>query len=308
MAKRRGSSGDEVSLFPFLSILACLIGALVAIIVVLVVAQTEKMEGRTPEDIQMAQEVLNIKKELEKRDEQKANLDEKVAALKKIQEEVEDLKVRFAKLRKLLDSSKEVKQQNMEISQQLQKELDDLLLEMDGLKRQQELSKKEIALLMAELEKRKIPEDKKPPPVQVQPSGSGMGEETKVYFVEASSGSLKVLKPWGDEDYRLSAQPDVVVGDHAYNHFLLELQKDKNSLILFLVRDDGYGAYNNGAGRAESDYGIRVGKLPIPGRGDLQLDLFEKFRGKVPPPPPPPSSAPSGTPPTTPPGAPPPAK
>lgn len=279
-----------------MSILACLIGALVMIIVVLVVAQTEKMEGRTPEEIQMAQEVLNIKKELEKREEEKKVLEEKLAELKKLQEEIEDRKVRFAKLRKLLDSSKEVQQQNMEISQQLQKELDDLLLELDGLKRQQDESKKEIALLMAELEKRKVPKDKKPPPVQVQPSGSGMGEETKVYFVEASGGSLKLLKPWGDEDYRLSSQAEVVVGDHAYNHFLLELQKDKNSLILFLIRDDGYGAFNNGAGRAESDYGIRVGKLPIPGRGELQLDLFEKFRGKVPPPPPKPSEAPSGAP------------
>jgi hypothetical protein len=100
----------------------------------------------------------------------------------------------------------------------------------------------------------------------------------------------------------------VVVGDHSYNHFLLELQKDKNSLILFLVRDDGYGAFNNGAGRAESDYGIRVGKLPIPGRGELQLDLFEKFRGKIPPPPPAPSNVPPGTAPPPPPGTPPPAK
>jgi hypothetical protein len=285
MAKRRSSSGDEVSLFPFLSILACLIGALVIIIVVLVVAQTDRMEGRSPEEIKMAQEVLNIKKELEKREKQKAVLDEKLAELKKIEEEVEERKVRFAKLRKLLDSSKEVQQQNMEISQQLQKELDNLLLELDGLKRQQAESKKEMALLLAELEKRKVPKDKKPPPVQVQPSGSGMDSNTKVYFVEASGGGLKLLKPWGDEDYRLSAQAEVVIGDHAFNHFLLELQKDKNSLILFLIRDDGYGAFNNGAGRAETDYGIRVGKLPIPGRGELQLDMFEKFRGKVSPPP-----------------------
>ena len=296
MAKRRSSSGEEVSLFPFLSILACLIGALVIIIVVLVVAQTERMEGRAPEEIKMAQEVLNIKKELEKREEEKAKLDEKLAELKKVEEEVEDKKLRFAKLRKLLDSSKDVQQQNMEISQQLQKELDDLLLQLDGLKKQQTESKKEIELLMAELEKRKVPKDKKPPPVQVQPSGSGMGAETKVYFVEATGGGLKLLKPWGEEDYRLSAQAEVVLGDHAFNHFLLELQKDKNSLILFLIRDDGYGAFNNGAGRAESDYGIRVGKLPIPGRGELQLDLFEKFRGKISAPPPAPSDMPPGSP------------
>jgi hypothetical protein len=287
MAKRRGSSGDEVSLFPFLSILACLIGALVMIIVVLVISQTEKAEGRTAEEIQMAQDFLNMKKEIEKREQEQAVVKEKLAVLEKLQQEIEDKKQRFAKLRKLLDSSKEVQEQNKEITQKLQKELDDLLLELDGLKKQQTETKKEIELLMAELEKRKIPEDKKPPPVQVQPSGSGMAEGTKVYFVEASGSGLKVLQPWGDEDYRLSAKPEVVVADHSFNHFLLELQKDKNSLILFLIRDDGYGAFNNGAGRAESDYGIRVGKLPIPGRGELQLDLFETFRGKVPPPPPP---------------------
>jgi hypothetical protein len=287
MAKRRGSSGDEVSLFPFLSILACLIGALVMIIVVLVISQTEKAEGRTAEEIQMAQDFLKMKKEIEQREQQQAVVKEKLAILEKLQEEIEDKKQRFAKLRKLLDSSKEVQEQNKEITQKLQKELDDLLLELDGLKKQQTETKKEIELLLAELEKRKIPEDQKPPPVQVQPSGSGMAEGTKVYFVEASGSGLKVLQPWGEEDYRLSAKPEVVVADHSFNHFLLELQKDKNSLILFLIRDDGYGAFNNGAGRAESDYGIRVGKLPIPGRGDLQLDLFEKFRGKVSPPPPP---------------------
>jgi hypothetical protein len=76
-----------------------------------------------------------------------------------------------------------------------------------------------------------------------------------------------------------------VVADAAYNHFLTEVAKDKNSLILYLIRDDGQGAFNNGAGRAEGDYKIRIGKLPIPGRGQLDLALFEKYRGKVPPPP-----------------------
>ena len=37
-------------------------------------------------------------------------------------------------------------------------------------------SKKEVAVLLAELEKLKIPKDKEVPPVVVQPSGSGMSE------------------------------------------------------------------------------------------------------------------------------------
>ncbi len=295
MAKRRGSSGETLNLFPFLDIVSCLIGVLVLLIVLLVVSQTGNADGRTMEEIQMAQDYLDMKREIEEREEQKLILKEKLAVLEKIEQELEERRQRFAKLRKLLDSSKEVQERNKEITQQLQKELDDLLVEIDGLKKQQTESKEEIKLLLAALEERKIPEDKKPPPVQVQPSGSGMGADTKVFFVEASGGGLKLLKPWGDEDYRLSSRAEVVVADHAYNHLLLELQKDKNSLILFLIRDDGYGAYMNGAGRAESDYGIRVGKLPIPGRGELQLDLFEPYRGKVPPPPPSASEAPPGS-------------
>ncbi|HAL72973.1 MAG TPA: hypothetical protein DCP71_14495 [Verrucomicrobiales bacterium] len=283
MAQRRESSGDEVSLFPFLSILACLIGALVLIIVVLVVAQAGKAEGRTPEEIRMAQDFQRMKKEIEERKKLDIVLKEKLAELEKLQQDVKDREQRFIKLRKIIDSSKEVQEQNKEISQKLQKELDDLLTEVDGIKRQQTETKKEIELLMAEIKKRQIPESKKVPPVVVQPSGSGMSDNTKVYFVECSSGSLKILSAWG-EDYRLSATPSVVVADVNYNHFLSEVAKNKDSLILFLIRDDGQGAFNTGAGRAEADYSIRIGKLPIPGRGVLDLALFDKYRGKIPAP------------------------
>ena len=172
----------------------------------------------------------------------------------------------------------------MKLSQKMQKELDDLLLELEGMKQQQAESKKEIATLMAELKKRDVPPEKKLPPVIVQPSGSGMPADTKVYFVEATGGTLKILGAWG-EDYRLSATAAVVVADVAYNHFLTEVAKNPKSLVLFLIRDDGAAAFNNGAGRAENDYKVRVGKLPIPGRGVLDLGLFAKFRGTVPPPP-----------------------
>jgi len=132
--------------------------------------------------------------------------------------------------------------------------------------------------------------------VVVQPSGSGMAADTKVYFVEATAGALKILGAWG-EDYRLSATAAVVVADVAYNHFLTEVAKNPKSLLLFLIRDDGQAAFNNGAGRAENDYKVRIGKLPIPGRGVLDLALFAKFRGTVPPPPAAPPAPPAVTPP-----------
>lgn len=301
MAKRRESAGGEVSLFPFLSILACLIGALVLMIVVLVIAQVGKAEGRSAEDIRRAQEYQKMKKEIQERKELDVVLKEKMAELEELQKKAEEKTQQYVKLRNLLSSSKEMQEANLKISQQLQKQLDDLMTEIDGLKLQQEESKKLIATLTAELKKRQVPPDKKIPPVVVQPSGGGMAEDQKVYFVEASGGALKVLGAWGAEDYRLSAQAEVVVADPVYNHFLLEVAKNPKALILFLVRDDGAGAYNNGAGRAETDYKIRTGKLPIPGRGVLDLAMFDKYRGKIPPPPAaapaPPATAPApGTP------------
>lgn len=286
MAKRRANEGGEVSLFPFLSILACLIGALVLMIVVLVMSQMGKAEGRTPDEIERAQEYIKLKKEIEERKVTDVEIAEKLKKLEELQKKVEEKEQQYAKLRKLLDTSKDLQDANMQISLQLQKELDDLIVEIEGLKEQQKTSQKEIAALKAELEKRKVPEDKKIPPVVVQPSGSGMGEDTKVFFVEAAGGALKILDAWG-EDYRLSATPQVVVADAAYNHLLMELSKNPKSLLLFLVRDDGQGAFNNGAGRASNDYEIRTGKLPIPGKGVLDLAFFDKYRGKIPPPPPP---------------------
>lgn len=305
MAKRRHAAKDEILLVPFLDILCSLIGVLILIIVVLCVSQTQQTEGRTPEDVQMSQDAKRMRQEIVERKAQDVILKEKLASLEALQKQIEEKEQRFIKLRKLINTSKDLQEANLKISQKMQKELDDLMLEIEGMKQQQAESKKEIATLMAELKKRDVPPDKKIPPVIVQPSGAGMPADTKVYFVEAGTGALKILGAWG-EDYRLSATASVVVADAAYNYFLTELAKDPKSLILFLIRDDGQGAFNNGAGRAENDYKVRVGKLPIPGRGVLDLNLFAKFRGKIPPPPaappatpapPAPPAPPAGTPP-----------
>lgn len=304
MAKRRPAAKDEILLIPFLDILCSLIGVLVLIIVVLCTSMTQQTDGRPEAEVEMAQEAKKLRKEIKEHKEREIVLNEKLATLEELQKQIDEKQQRYVKLYKLLSTSKEIQEANLKISQKMQKELDDLLLEIEGMKKQQTESQKEIAALMAEIKKRQVPPDKKIPPVIVQPSGSGMAADTKVYFVEAGGGALKILGAWG-EDYRLSASAAVVVADAAYNHFLTEVAKNPSSLVLFLIRDDGQGAFNNGAGRAENDYKVRVGKLPIPGRGVLDLAMFEKFRGKIPPPPgvtpapaPPPAAPPAKAAPT----------
>jgi biopolymer transport protein ExbD len=285
MAKRRPAAKDEILLIPFLDILCSLIGVLVLIIVVMCVSMTQQTEGRTVEEVEDAQEAKRLRKEITETKKQEIVVNEKIATLDELKKQIEERQQRFIKLRKLQSTSKEILETNQKLSQQMQKELDDLMLELDGLKKQQAESKAALDKLAAELKERQVPEDKKVPPVVVQPSGGGMAADTKVFFVEATAGRLKILSAWGKDDYPLSSTAEVVLADVVFNHFLTEVAKIPNALVLFLIRDDGQAAFNNGAGRADNDYKVRIGKLPIPGRGVLDLAMFDKFRGKISPPP-----------------------
>ncbi len=273
-------------LIPFLDILCSLIGVLVLIIVVLCVAQTQKINGRTPEELQRAQEHQRMLKEKKENEKINAVLKDKVEKLEKLQTETKQKEEQVAKLRKLLDTSTADRDKNQEVSQNLMKELDNLLIEVNGLTTQDAPLKKQIADLQAEIKKRQPP-PLKGAPVQVQPGGSGLAKGSKVFFVEASGGKLTFY--WDDKTKNVvSATADVVAVDVAFNAYLKAVQTVPQSKIIFLLRDDGMGAFNLGAGWAQATYGYKVeqiGRLPIPGRGEIDLQMFKEFLGKLTPPP-----------------------
>ncbi len=296
MIRRRSHRSDEILLIPFLDILCSLIGVLVLIIVVLCIAQTQKIQGRTPEELQRAQDFQKLTKEKKENERINELLKDKVVKLEKLQTETKQKQEQVAKLRKLLDTSTADREKNKEVSQNLMKELDNLLLEVNGLSTQDAPLKKQIADLQAEIKKRQPPA-LKGAPVGVQPGGSGLAKGSQVFFVEASGGKLTFY--WdGKKKNVVSATADVVAVDVAFNAFLKAVQGVPQSKIIFLLRDDGMGAYNLGAGWAQANYGYRVdqiGKLPIPGRGEIDLQMFKEFLGQLPQPPeavaPPPTPA-----------------
>ena len=107
----------------------------------------------------------------------------------------------------------------------------------------------------------------------------------------------------------------MLAADEPFNKYLTSVKAVEGSKLLFLLRDDGMGAYNNGAGWAQSNHGFQVRqvtKLLIPGRGEIDLRMFNDFLGSITAPPKPEKPAktpapapPSATPPKppTPPGA-----
>jgi len=298
-------------MIPFLDILCSLIGVLVLIIVVLVIAQTQRINGRTREDVQRAEEHLRLLKAQKAVEAKYAGLAEKLQKLKELQQERSAKQQEADKLKDLLTNSEANKEKNKESASKLQKELEDLAVEIRGLMAQEPDLRKKVQELLAEIAKIQPPE-KKDAPVVVNPGGSGLAPGTAVFFVDAAGDKLTFF--WNEKDTSVvSAVPEVIVSDAAFNSFLEAVKKVPQSKIIFLLRDDGMRAYNLGAGWAQSKYGYKVeqiGKLPVPGRGDLDMRLFGKLLGNLPAPPPPPKPPTAPTPPPAPamaPGTPPPA-
>lgn len=287
MAKRRQAKNEELLLIPFLDILCSLIGVLVLIVVVLCVAQTQRAKGRSQEEIDRSLKYVDALKKQKELNQFKNIVQEDVAKVAELRKVAEEKKERIAKLRKLLGTSKEIQKMNEELNDNMIKELDNLLLEIDGFTREQTDLKKQIAELNDELKKRQIPTTKVVPPVVIQPGGSGLAQGAKVFFVEASGGKLTLF--WDAKKKTvLSAAPEVVIADPVFQFFLGEVKKVPQSKIVFVVRDDGMYAYNNAVGWAQTTYGYglnQIGKIPAPGRGQIDLAMFRDYLGTMNPPP-----------------------
>jgi hypothetical protein len=287
MVKRPKHRSDELMLIPFLDILCSLIGVLVLIIVVLVVAQTQRINGRTPEEIERATEHLRMLKQQQENIKKYAGITEKIKALNELQKNKEDKAKEAEKLKDTITNAVTLKEENKNSATKLQVELENILREIRGFTEQEPELKRKVAELLAEIAKRQPPEGSKDPTVTVNPAGSGLVPGTSVFFIDAAGDKLTYF--WNEKDKSVvSAVPDVIVSDANFNSFLDSVKKIPQSKIIFLLRDDGMRSYNLGAGWAQSKLGFRVdqiGKLPVPGRGALDLRLFGKLAGSLTAPP-----------------------
>ena len=68
-------------------------------------------------------------------------------------------------------------------------------------------------------------------------------------------------------------------GDVRYLALLDEVAASKDRVVPFLLREDGIVTYNQARGVAQARY-ARNGKLPVLGKGKLDLTLFKKPKEK----------------------------
>jgi uncharacterized membrane protein (DUF106 family) len=284
MARRRGEEDEGVSLFPFLSIIACVIGVLTLLISTLSLAQMGSNENVAEleyfEDLQrdlkeLQEEIERLKKQLDEDALRKANeMDEEQRALAAARQRLDQLLKRIIELRKLLEQLQQNAQAARDKAADAAKAGDAMRDELTGLKEQitklqEDLAshKEQIAQLEKELDERKKPP--KESEVSVLPSGSGLG--FKPVFAECTGGSVVL--------HQADKQPRIRAADLAQNEDFLKLLSEvaasPKTTLVFLIRDNGLGTYHTARGLAD-EHEARNGKLPVIGQGRLDLSYFTK--------------------------------
>ncbi|MCG8600506.1 MAG: hypothetical protein MI807_10225 [Verrucomicrobiales bacterium] len=274
MARRNNDDGASVNLFPFLSILVCIIGCLTLIIVVVNLIAMGKGEGRTPEEVERAREYLLIKAEKEELQEKQDKLKIDIENLIQKSEKTIAARDKLALLKEMLNNQEEIEASREELiakfnilnqtNKKLIKDHENLLA---AIKEKEE-----------EIAKRKLPPE--PAKLKVRPTGSS--SNVQPHFVEISEAGIYIHESISEEP---EAIPIASINQSEKFIKLLDLVSGNSGhSLIFLVRgNEGAAAAYNKVYDVVATYNqgrqnrAIPGKLPLPGEGKVDLSVFSKF-------------------------------
>ena len=271
MPRRRQSEEGGVSLFPFMSILASLIGVLTLLISVNMIIKENERDNITQEELDRAQENQKLKKQAEQVQQELTQLQERLEKEKSTAVELEKLKERSISLTAKIEELEKAKNPE-ETDAELQKILENLRKETTAIEREQPTLEERKQELLAEIEKRKIP-PKPNEKVVIRPGGVGSRTARNVFFVECNSTGIVIRR---EDQQPVTVSTAAIPDNDQYGAFLEEVKRTRDSMVLFLVRRAGNEAYLWAAGHAETKFEVRTGKLPVPKDGEIDLSLFDK--------------------------------
>ena len=274
MARRRKDDGASVNLFPFLSILVCIIGCLTLIIVVVNLIAMGKGEGRTPEEVERAREYLVVKKEKEEQQKEQDKVKQLIENLIQQNKDTLDARDKLARLKEMLNSQEDIDASREELIAKF-----NILTQTNKkLANDHEKLQASIKVKEEEIAKRKLPPE--PAALKVRPTGSS--SNVRPHFVEISEVGIYIHKSVSEEP---EAIPIASINQSEEFIQLLDLVSENTShSLIFLVRgndgaagafakvNDVVATYNQGREKKAIP-----GKLPLPGEGKVDLSVFAKF-------------------------------
>lgn len=268
MARRRNRDEGGLSLFPFMSILAGLVGILTLLISVI----SRQKESEQPKENVAAIERGKEKRQLDDRarklERDIAALDERIRKERAGAQKVQELTDRRIVLQ---DELKGLKKAATESDAELQKIVELLRREIAALEKDKPTLVRRIQELEKQIKDRKeAPEP--PKSVQVRPGGSGLLQARNVFFVECHSTGINIIQKGSNP---ISVGTSSIPNSLEYRRFLATVKEERDPMVLFLIRKAGHPSYLWAAAEATKRFELRIGKLPLPNDGPLDLSLFD---------------------------------
>jgi len=256
----KSPAANVVSLFPFLSILACVIGALTLIISSLSLSQVS--EGRQDEDIARAEDYVTMQNsliakrenlgELEKQSKEK---NKRLLQLRKLEAE-----------EKMLSAALKGLEQSRDNRIVLAGESDALQLELDNIVAGRQKMEKQVANFLKQLVSLKK-DSSSDARVQILPS-RGTSRIAPAFVEIAKAGMVLHTRSRSIEVERGKMETDVNL-----RKLVDATQRAARGTIVLLLRPDGYPTYSAFRSVARRE-GWRYAKLPLLSEGPVDLKLF----------------------------------
>ncbi len=266
MPRRRTRQALSSSLFPFLSVLACVIGILTLLIAALAIGQmaTDLRQTDTPPSNTTATSSHSDAPELEVALAEIARLSTQVSGALAARQRLTELR------RRLIDYGFRPRMGEPELERALADRI-----EGQQRKRRRQQVESEMQKLGSAIEVLKddigssqsASQDAR---VVILPRG-GTAQPLKPYFVECRASGVRLRRKDGSWSEPLSLTDLVARG--RFKVFLEKVRSLGATTTVFLVRPDGAESYRDAASMADIVY-VRHAKLPIPGQGAIDFQLL----------------------------------
>ncbi|MEX0820080.1 MAG: hypothetical protein WD070_10830 [Pirellulaceae bacterium] len=274
MARRPLAEDDDVSLFPFLSIICAIIGVLTLMIAAVTLGQMNQDDVK--EAVENAIAMDQLQKELaaaeDAVDEMTIQLDKENAKLLeraggrqnelvKTRAELDALIQQLADTQKKVEAQSKIKIVIPEIPPAQRETVADMQAQLATIKER-------LAVLQRDLsEKKKPPEEAQ---VSILPGGTGLSFTPN--FIECTADAI-VLHT---EEPPLTIRNAEIAANATFVALLEKVANNSNQSVIFLLRSDSLGTYRL-VKKLCDDNQVRNGKLPAVGNGRLD---FRHFRNK----------------------------
>jgi len=260
MRKKINKNGFQSSLFPFLSVLTCTIGALALLIVVLAYGQAEPVKEQDAIKYQALLKEINELGELLKDsqfvDEENTLNDAELPELNELEKDY-DYWIKVKK-RHTYDELLEEKYfwKNIEEAEILSRELKNNKDKVESLKSIVEQHKKKLAETQKQL--------------TILPS-TGSGEGLKPVFVECTSEGIIIHDKPGVTF--IEVKNDDIENSEEYQKVLQKVNESLDSTLIFLIRPGAVKTYYKANSNAKGKI-VRSGKIPLPSLKQIDFGIF----------------------------------